>query len=505
MRIENNLYDKSLQIDDINLRQDCQNLLKSLKSTNKLLIESLSKNNENEQHKSRDQSKTVTFSDYLRTFKQKSPRSFSNEPRFSENAKFKSILKKNSNTSLNSNLNDEFTKSTVSISSRDDDSLSKVRSLSNIYADLDLEDNFEEKIKYIIKYTDLNNDSKFINKKSMIDYISKKRQKYLAHDYGDDDRLINSSTKSEKVNQNTRFQNQNSKTKKRSKSADCIYSKSTMEKECKKPTISTFKLEKNKKSRDYKKTAKNAKKNKPLLGLDWALDNVTVRKEISTLDKSDDYWKELSEFRNENKRDCISSKGNCFNGSINSVLENESSFFRKQMIGSTEDELVEGINHKCIHSYTLNDRLFPVPVYKDKNGQSLCPVCKSTQKEANSISPQFFKISIPKSKVIDTISIEQKKTSSKNPEDTLSLAENCASGQNNHLLLKNAKTSKCIDLKSSTNNKDKPRKLTLEELRQIQSNRDPATSTLYSKANAMRFDLEDLHQKRLRELMPRFN
>ena len=38
---------------------------------------------------------------------------------------------------------------------------------------------------------------------------------------------------------------------------------------------------------------------------------LTVKKEISTLDKSDDYWKELSEFRKENKIDCISSKGNC--------------------------------------------------------------------------------------------------------------------------------------------------------------------------------------------------
>lgn len=72
---------------------------------------------------------------------------------------------------------------------------------------------------------------------------------------------------------------------------------------------------------------------------------------------------------------------------------------------------------------------------------------------------------------------------------------------------KNSKASsknKNIDLKSSTTNKNTINKLSLADLKRIESNRDPATSSLYNKAHAMRYDLEDQHQKRLRELMPKF-
>lgn len=63
-------------------------------------------------------------------------------------------------------------------------------------------------------------------------------------------------------------------------------------------------------------------------------------------------------------------------------------------------------------------------MYKDKNGLSACPVCKSTRKEASSYSPQYCKISIPKSRMSEPYQIEPKKRSEKNnAEETLSLAE----------------------------------------------------------------------------------
>lgn len=151
----------------------------------------------------------------------------------------------------------------------------------------------------------------------------------------------------------------------------------------------------------------------------------------------------------------------------------------------------------------MNDRLFPVPVYKDKNGVSLCPVCKSAQKESTSVIPQYFKISIPKSKIESPLRVEPKTGSIKFFEDTLSLSDNCMAGHQNYSKVKKKIVSKEIDLKSFSTRKEKFPKLTLEELKQIQSNRDPSTSDLYSKANAMRYDLENLHQKRLRELMPK--
>ena len=88
-----------------------------------------------------------------------------------------------------------------------------------------------------------------------------------------------------------------------------------------------------------------------------------------------------------------------------------------------QNKLIKIKISKGIHSYTLNDRLFPVPIYKGKNGQSMCPVCKSTKKEGTSYSPQFCKISIPKSRIIEPYKIEPTKRSQTNSEDTLSLAE----------------------------------------------------------------------------------
>ncbi|RNA21080.1 migration and invasion-inhibitory [Brachionus plicatilis] len=195
--------------------------------------------------------------------------------------------------------------------------------------------------------------------------------------------------------------------------------------------------------------------------INFMTNNLALKKESDDLSKPDDFWLELSRFRMENMQDCVSTKMNNFNGTINSILENDSS----------------------IHSYKLNDRLFPVPVYKDKNGQSLCPVCKSAQKESNSIMPQYFKISIPKSKIDTPIRVEPKSGSIKCHEDTLSLSENCMAGHQSYSKLKKNNGSKEIDLKSSTKTNDKCSRLTLEELKQIQSNRDPSTAELIDAKN----------------------
>jgi hypothetical protein len=42
-----------------------------------------------------------------------------------------------------------------------------------------------------------------------------------------------------------------------------------------------------------------------------------------------------------------------------------------------------------------------------------------------------------------------------------------------------------------------------DDINRIAANRDPDTCDLHNKANAMRYELEDQHLKRLRELMPK--
>lgn len=41
-----------------------------------------------------------------------------------------------------------------------------------------------------------------------------------------------------------------------------------------------------------------------------------------------------------------------------------------------------------------------------------------------------------------------------------------------------------------------------DDLKRISTNKDPATATIYNKAHAMRYELEDNHLRRLREFMP---
>ncbi len=176
--------------------------------------------------------------------------------------------------------------------------------------------------------------------------------------------------------------------------------------------------------RDYKKLASHIKKMKPLLGYDWAVDDTDNRNSARTPkpNKSEDYWQELSKFRSQNKEECVSQKHANFDGSSTSFFDTTMNADLSGVdAGQTErisgDD--DGRSHKCIHSYTLNERLFPVPVYKGKNGQSACPVCKSGRKEATSFAPQFCKVSIPKSRIMEPYKLQFGKEVS---EDSVSLA-----------------------------------------------------------------------------------
>ncbi len=177
--------------------------------------------------------------------------------------------------------------------------------------------------------------------------------------------------------------------------------------------------------RDYKKLSNHVKKMKPLLGYDWAVDdtNNLNNTRLAKTVKSEEYWQELSKFRCQNKEECMSQKQANFDGSSASFFDttlnavDSSGVENGQTDKMSQDD--DGRNHKCIHSYTLNERLFPVPVYKGKNGQSACPVCKSGRKEATIFAPQFCKVSIPKSRIMEPYKLQFGKEVS---EDSVSLA-----------------------------------------------------------------------------------
>jgi hypothetical protein len=82
----------------------------------------------------------------------------------------------------------------------------------------------------------------------------------------------------------------------------------------------------------------------------------------------------LNSFRNENKDECISNKLVNFDGTLANIHDLDSFNLTSQSLANNltlnhNNNLENGIeddgrNHRCIHSYKLNDRLFPVPIYK---------------------------------------------------------------------------------------------------------------------------------------------
>ncbi|KAG5668854.1 hypothetical protein PVAND_016776 [Polypedilum vanderplanki] len=64
----------------------------------------------------------------------------------------------------------------------------------------------------------------------------------------------------------------------------------------------------------------------------------------------------LSEFRLKNASECMSQ-------------------INYQRLKRASENEAEFLKHTCVHRYKLNDRLIPVPVKSNENGQSLCLMC----------------------------------------------------------------------------------------------------------------------------------
>ncbi|NXK06593.1 MIIP protein, partial [Herpetotheres cachinnans] len=95
---------------------------------------------------------------------------------------------------------------------------------------------------------------------------------------------------------------------------------------------------------------------RPFLGYDWIaglLDNNS-----SVAEKSDQYFAELHEFRQANKAACIHEQH----------LELKA---LDCIVPEQEPDLITS-SHKCVYCYSLNQRLFAVPV----DSESACPLCK---------------------------------------------------------------------------------------------------------------------------------
>ncbi|NXT08214.1 MIIP protein, partial [Prunella fulvescens] len=94
----------------------------------------------------------------------------------------------------------------------------------------------------------------------------------------------------------------------------------------------------------------------PFLGYDWIAGLLDTKS--SVLEKSEQYFAELQEFRQSNRETCI----------------HQQDLEPKAMDCTSPEEELDLItgSHKCVYCYTLNQRLFTIPV----DSEAACPVCK---------------------------------------------------------------------------------------------------------------------------------
>jgi hypothetical protein len=378
------MRDKSLAVGvEETLRKDCKSLLSSLKKHQNILNKSLNnKNTSLVRDKQNTEfmktsiydsppnptclTKTVSFSgDFScrRRIRSNSPKYSSQKPKPSKSI-LKNTYKKDESKRKDKEERSEHlsSSSSSSCSSSRSESLTRAYSTnflngssSNLYACDDTEDYLKDLIQFNSKHP---ND----NTRSLIEFIARKRRAYLNHSYND---FV--SLNEMEVDDNLGNQKKSSKNKKRK---ELSYAK---------PTLSFLNMSKNNnkmtnenktndksssinnlnakiKKRNYKKIAKNAKKSKPLLGYDWALDlaqnklNTTQAK----FEKPDEYWLELSQFRDMNKQECVSANEQHFDGTLCSLFDN--TLLIENANGNNRDNfdgLDDGINHKCKINFIL--------------------------------------------------------------------------------------------------------------------------------------------------------
>ncbi|XP_077430402.1 migration and invasion inhibitory protein [Vanacampus margaritifer] len=156
---------------------------------------------------------------------------------------------------------------------------------------------------------------------------------------------------------------------------------------------------------------------RPLLGYDWIAGVLDVEKSLQN--RSNDFYKELQDFRLQNESECMHQPQAKISPHKQSVLS----------LFVDTDSLNGDIDHQCTYLYRLNSRLFPVPVPTDE----CCPVCqrpKSSHPHTKD-KPAHVRVSIPRATLQPPYDYKPHRRSSFDPADGLGLPSHCLLGWSN--------------------------------------------------------------------------
>ncbi|XP_071841075.1 uncharacterized protein [Apostichopus japonicus] len=180
-------------------------------------------------------------------------------------------------------------------------------------------------------------------------------------------------------------------------------------------------------------------KERSLLGYDWIAGVLESGSQQAL--QSDEFFKEICHFRRTHRGQCVHE----------SILDD--SLPQRDPVVQESSELPGDVGanfmHKCVHNYTVNNRLFPVPLNEARDGASLCAVCQNkTDSHSTSTSPAYIRVSIPKSTLVSPYRVRSHRRRSFDPTDSIGLSKHCLSGwQCSKPSL--MPTAGCLDIKSS--------------------------------------------------------
>nr|CAB3263840.1 migration and invasion-inhibitory protein-like [Phallusia mammillata] len=223
----------------------------------------------------------------------------------------------------------------------------------------------------------------------------------------------------------------------------------------------------------------------PLLGYDWIAGN--IENDEPGAEQSESFLEEMKEFRKLNRSDCHSKR--CWNDILKTPKTplHELSPQMKLQGQSARSPDPSDTRDSRIVNYTINKRLFPVPVDPNDCGRP-----------GTTSSPRYIRVSIPKASLISPYRYRPKHGSKHHDgADSLALPDHCALGWHNTVpkRVPKSEADTCLDLRSSIRPKEN---LTSLQLKSGQANlkgglkTTPASESYLDRSYAIQYNLRKL-------------
>ena len=215
----------------------------------------------------------------------------------------------------------------------------------------------------------------------------------------------------------------------------------------------------------------------PLLGYDWIADDVENQNNVQHFSES--FMEEMKQFRKINRSECHSRQ------QYSEIMKTPKTPKTQSYGFDRKSPRAEDLYESRIVNYTVNDRLFPVPVNANEKLQ-----------QGSEKSPRYIRVSIPKSSLSSPYRFAFNHRRMNTREDSLALPHHCAMGLQTTLQTRSLTDASALnlDLRASLRPPDEVTKLQLKS-GQAQIPQFTKTATTSSSLLDESYALQYEHQK----------